>query len=65
MSKSPKLIGRYQAVKAQGGVLSTLLQENAEFVQSQENVAFIENVEQLLVGKQENIGLFKDEEGNN
>ena len=64
LSESPKPIGGYQAVEAQGGALSTLLQENAEFVRSQENAVFIENVEQLLVRERENIGLFKDGEGN-
>ena len=64
LSESPKPIGGYQAVEAQGGALSTLLQENAEFVRSQENAVFIENVEQLLVRERENIGLFEDGEGN-
>ena len=50
----PRPIGGYHAVEAQGGVLSELLQNNAEFIQSQENVAFVQNVESVLVAEQEN-----------
>jgi hypothetical protein len=49
LSESPKPIGRYQVVEAQGRELSTLLQENTQFVRRQENVIFIQNVEEVLV----------------
>jgi len=60
----PRPIGGYHAVEAQGGVLSELLQNNAEFVRSQENVAFVQNVESVLVAERENRDLFEDNEGN-
>jgi len=64
LSESPRPIGGYHAVEAQGGVLSELLQNNAEFVRSQENVAFVQNVESVLVAERENRDLFEDNEGN-
>ena len=35
--ESPKLIGRYKSVKMQGRALLNIVQENAEFVQMQDN----------------------------
>lgn len=64
LSELPRPIGGYQAVEAQGRVLSTLLHENAEFVQRQENAVFIHNVEEVLVREQDNLDLFEDGEGN-
>jgi hypothetical protein len=64
LSESPKPRGGYQAAEAQGGVLSELLQENAQFVRRQEDAAFMQNVENVLVAERENFDLFQDGEGN-
>jgi hypothetical protein len=41
----PKPVGGYQFVEEQGGVLSILIQDNAEFVRRQENRDFIGYIE--------------------
>jgi hypothetical protein len=58
--KSPKLISKYESVKIQGKALLNILQNNAEFVQMQDNQDYIQNIKRLLVTKQENLNLFKD-----
>jgi hypothetical protein len=37
LSKSPKPIGRYKSVKMQGKALLDIVQDNAEFIQMQDN----------------------------
>ena len=37
LSESPKPIGGYESVEMQGGALADLVQDNAEFVQMQDN----------------------------
>jgi hypothetical protein len=44
----------------QGKALLDIVQDNAEFVQMQDNQDYIRNIERLLVTKQENPNLFKD-----
>jgi hypothetical protein len=60
LSKSPKPISRYESVEMQGRALLDIVQDNAEFVQMQDNQDYIRNIEGLLVTKQENPNLFKD-----
>jgi len=44
----------------QGGALLELVQDNAEFVQRQDNRDFLQHVEGMLVTERENPGLFED-----
>jgi hypothetical protein len=60
LSKSPKPIGRYKSVKMQGKALLDIVQDNAKFVQMQDNQDYIRNIKGLLVTEQENLNLFKD-----
>jgi hypothetical protein len=47
--ESPKPTGGYQAAEAQGRMLSELIQDNAQFVQRQEDPLFIQNMEIFLL----------------
>ena len=58
--ESPRPVGGYQSVKMQGGALLELVQDNAEFVQRQDNIDFLQHVEGMLVTERENQGLFED-----
>ena len=59
--ESPRPTGGYQAAKAQGGMLSELIQDNAQFVQRQEDPLFVQNIENILIAEQDE---FEDGEGN-
>jgi hypothetical protein len=60
LQESSKPIGGYQAAMNQEGELSRLIQDNAEFVQRQENREFVNSVEDLLILERENPGVFQD-----
>jgi hypothetical protein len=45
LSESRRPTGGYQAAEAQGGMLSELLQDNAQFVRTQEDLVFMQNIE--------------------
>jgi len=61
LHESPRPTGGYQAAEAQGGVLSELMQDNAQFVRTQEDLDFMQNIENVLVAEREE---FEDREGN-
>jgi hypothetical protein len=60
LQELPKPIGGYQAAMNQEGELSRLIQENAEFVQRQENPEFVNSIENLLILERENPSVFQD-----
>ena len=60
LQESPKPIGGYQLAINQEGELSRLIQNNAKFVQRQENQEFVKGVENLLIFERENPSVFQD-----
>jgi hypothetical protein len=60
LSESPRPVSGYQSVEMQGGALLELVQDNAEFVQRQDNRDFLQHMEGMLVTERENPGLFED-----
>ena len=51
LSESPGPTGGYQVAKTQGGVLSGLLQDNAQLARTQEDLIFMQGVENFLVAE--------------